>query len=341
MNEELRSSAEELETSKEELQSINEELRTVNQELKVKVEETSLVNNNLQNLINSVEIGTIFLDRSLRVVFFTPRARDLFNLISSDYGRPLSDITSRFQYGDLITDVETVLGNLLPLEREVRTGDNRVYMMRLLPYRTAEDRINGVVLTFIDLTARKRAEEELRSSEERLRLLIESAKDYAIFTIDPERRVNGWNTGAETMMGYSEQEIIGQPGDIIFVPEDRAENAPENEIKNALKHGVAENERWHLRKDGRRFYGSGTVRPLYDHHGNFLGFVKIMRDLTESKRAQDALRESEERFRAIVSQTSAGIFQADLEGKLTLVNRKSQISVVTQRRNSSKDLSGN
>ena len=322
MNEELRSSAEELETSKEELQSINEELRTVNQELKVNVEETTLVNNNLQNLINSVEIGTIFLDRSLRVAFFTPRSCDLFNLIPSDYGRPLSDITSRFEYGNLIKDIETVLDNLVPVEREVRTAEGRVYMMRALPYRTAEDRINGVVLTFIDLTARKKVEEELRASEERLRLLIESAKDFAIFTLDGERHVNGWNTGAQTMMGYSEQEIIGQLGDILFVPEDRVANAPEKEVKRALEHGVAENERWHLRKDGRRFYGSGTVRPLYDSRGNFLGFVKIMRDLTESKQAEDALRESEERFRAIVSQSTTGIFQADLEGKLTLVNKK-------------------
>ena len=322
MNEELRSSAEELETSKEELRSINEELRTVNQELKVKVEDTTLVNNNLQNLINSVDIGTIFLDRTLRVAFFTPRARDLFNLISTDHGRPLSDITSRFQYANLINDVETVLANLRPVEGEVRTADGSVYMMRILPYRTAEDRINGVVLTFIDLTASKGIKEELRGSEERLRLLIESAKDFAIFTIDPERRVNGWNTGAETMMGYSEQEILGQPGDIIFVPEDRARNAPESEVRKALEHGVAENERWHLRKDGRRFYGSGTVRPLYDSHNKFLGFVKIMRDLTESKQAEDALRKSEERFRAIVSQSTAGIFQADLNGNLTLVNKK-------------------
>src|SRR4029079_12593429 len=97
MNEELRSAAEELETSKEELQSINEELRTVNQELKVKVEETTLASNNLQNLINSTELGTIFLDRSFRVAFFTPAARGLFNLIPNDIGRPLSDITNKLE----------------------------------------------------------------------------------------------------------------------------------------------------------------------------------------------------------------------------------------------------
>jgi two-component system CheB/CheR fusion protein len=288
MNEELRSAAEELETSKEELQSINEELRTVNQELKIKVEETTLASNNFHNLINSVDIGTIFLDRSFRVAFFTPAARQLFNLIPADYGRELSDITSKLAYDNLLSDAEFVLERLQSVEREVRTTDARVFLMRVLPYRTAEDRINGVVVTFIDVTARKQTEEALRTSEERMRLLIESAKDFAIFTFDRARRVNTWNTGAEAMMGYTEAEIIGQQGDILFTPEDRAKDAPSFEIQKAADEGFAENERWHLRKDGSRFYGSGTVRPLRDGSERLLGFVKIMRDLTEAKRAEQA-----------------------------------------------------
>lgn len=155
MNEELRLAAEELETSKEELQSINEELRTVNQELKVKIDETSLSNNNLQNLINSSSIGTIFLDRSFRIALFTPAAREIFNLIPADYGRPLSDITHRLEYQYLLQDAETVLDKLQTVEQEVQTNSGRVYIMRVLPYRTAEDRINGVVITFIDITQRK------------------------------------------------------------------------------------------------------------------------------------------------------------------------------------------
>src|SRR5215204_1403859 len=119
MNEELRSAAEELETSKEELQSINEELRTVNQELKIKVEETTIASNNLQNLINSTDIGTIFLDRGLRVQLFTPAARELFNLIPADFGRPLSDITDRLVGVDLSHDAEAVLDSLQTIQREV------------------------------------------------------------------------------------------------------------------------------------------------------------------------------------------------------------------------------
>jgi PAS domain S-box-containing protein len=168
MNEELRSTAEELETSKEELESINEELRTVNQELKVKVEETTLAGNNLQNLINSSDVGTIFLDRSLRVAFFTPAIMRIFNLIPADYGRPLSDITNKLGYHELAQDAEVVLDKLTALEREVSTGEGKLFLMRISPYRTSEDHINGVVITFVDITTRKETEEQLRQNMEEL-----------------------------------------------------------------------------------------------------------------------------------------------------------------------------
>lgn len=169
MNEELRSSAEELETSKEELQSINEELRTVNQELKVKIEEATLSANNLQNLIDSADVGTLFLDRSFRVSLFTPTARNIFNLIPSDYGRPLSDITNKLNDDHLLHDAEVVMRKLKVIEREVTTKEGLTYSMRLLPYRTTDDQINGVVITFFDITTRKKAAEKLRISEERMR----------------------------------------------------------------------------------------------------------------------------------------------------------------------------
>src|SRR5262249_55376841 len=123
MNEELRSAAEELETSKEELQSVNEELTTVNQELKVKIEELGLTNNDFQNFINATDIGTIFLDRTLRVKFSTPRAREVFNLLDSDIGRPLSDITNRLLYDGIHKEVRDVLDRLATTEREVGTED--------------------------------------------------------------------------------------------------------------------------------------------------------------------------------------------------------------------------
>ncbi|HKR58872.1 MAG TPA: chemotaxis protein CheB [Pyrinomonadaceae bacterium] len=173
MNEELRSAAEELETSKEELQSVNEELTTVNQELKIKIEELSQANNNFQNLMNSTDIGTIFLDRALQVRQFTPAARDTFNLISTDIGRPLMDITSKLKTDNLLPKLELVLSNLQPLEREVKSPDDQTYIMRISPYRTLDDRIDGLVITLVEVTARARAEALVKKAGEELETKIE------------------------------------------------------------------------------------------------------------------------------------------------------------------------
>jgi two-component system CheB/CheR fusion protein len=168
-NEELRSAAEELETGKEELQSVNEELTTVNQELKIKIEELGQANNDFQNLMAATEIGTLFLDRAMRVKLFTPSARDIFNLIPADIGRPVTDITNNLGERDLAADIERVMETLQTVEREVRVQTGRWFLMRLLPYRTSEDMISGIVITFLDITAHKRAEARLRRSEERMR----------------------------------------------------------------------------------------------------------------------------------------------------------------------------
>jgi two-component system CheB/CheR fusion protein len=168
MNEELRSTSEELETSKEELQSVNEELITVNQELKNKVDEISRVNSDLQNLMAASDIGTIFLDRELRVTRYTPHVEGLFNLIPTDINRPLAHVTHDLLYDRLLADAARVLERLVSLEREVAHRDGRWFLMRLLPYRTIEDRIDGVIITFVDMTARKQAEETLRQAHDEL-----------------------------------------------------------------------------------------------------------------------------------------------------------------------------
>jgi two-component system CheB/CheR fusion protein len=182
INEELRSATEELETSKEELQSVNEELTTVNQELKLKVDEVSHANGDLQNLMSSTEIAVLFLDRALHIKRFTPRAQDLFNVILGDVGRPLAHVTHRLGAVDLTQLAHAVLQTLHTIEREVRSTDGRRYLARLLPYRSLEDRIDGVVLTFVEVTdlrdavdARHRSEAALVVSEQRLRFALRSA----------------------------------------------------------------------------------------------------------------------------------------------------------------------
>jgi two-component system, chemotaxis family, CheB/CheR fusion protein len=173
MNEELRSATEELETSREELQSINEELTTVNQELKSKVDELGTSNSDLHNLMGATAIATLFVDRHLRIMRYTPPAVALFNVISSDVGRPLADLQHRLDYPDLLPDLKRVLETLVPIEQEVRNPEGKLFLARLLPYRTTDDHIAGVVLTFVDVTERQLAQEELKRAqlhlEERVR----------------------------------------------------------------------------------------------------------------------------------------------------------------------------
>jgi PAS domain S-box-containing protein len=144
----------------------------------------------------------------------------------------------------------------------------------------------GFVKILHDRTDARKLEQAWRSGEERLRLILESAVDYAIFTVDRDGLVTSWNTGAERLLGYREEEIVNRDSRIIFTPEDRAEKAPEREIAKALEQGRAENERWHVRKDGSRYWGSGLMMPLMagDHPS---GLLKIMRDETERRRSDE------------------------------------------------------
>jgi two-component system, chemotaxis family, CheB/CheR fusion protein len=543
MNEELRSATEELETSKEEQQSVNEELTAVNQELKETIDDLSRANSDMQNLLSSSSIATIFLDRSLSIKRYTTPVEELFNIVPTDINRPLEHFTHRLNYPNLVHDAEEVLRTLQPSDHEISSRDGRFYIARFSPYRTMDDHIDGVILNFIEITARKRTEEALRDSEERfrlmvdsvpesiwitdaegrveflnkhwydycgvtegqataaeiaaeflhpddaprvlqafaealragssfeveqrnrsatgeyrwflnraqpyrdsktgeitkwvgvgidihdrklaeqvlrfqghlldtveqsviatdlegkitywnqfaeklygwtaeeavgrsimdltplttdleqaeeimsllrqgktwagefkvrrrddstflaevfntpitddkgsligmvgvstnvtrrkkmedalreseerLRLLVESIDDYAILTLTPDGRIDSWNPGAEQIFGYSEEEILGQSCEILFTPEDRELKEPEKEIKTAIETGRAADERWHLRKDKSRFYASGVLNVLGDNPEN--GFVKILRDLTERKQFEETLRVADRR----------------------------------------------
>ena len=172
-NEELRSTMEELETSREELQSANEELQTANQENRHRVEELAQLSSDLQNLLTTTDIATLFLDRSFRILRFTPQVSTLFNVRSSDRGRPISDFTHHLGYADLLDDARSVLESLVPVEREVTDSHGKWYLTRVRPYRSTEDRIEGIVITFVDITGRKLAEESLRRVKETLEERVE------------------------------------------------------------------------------------------------------------------------------------------------------------------------
>jgi two-component system CheB/CheR fusion protein len=309
MNEELRSASEELETGKEELQSLNEELSTVNTELKDKVEEVSRANSDLQNLMASTRIATLFVDRAMRVKRYTPSLQEIFNIIPSDIGRPLAHITHNLAPINLVADAEQVLEKLQPVEREVATQDGRWYILRLLPYRTGDHKITGVVITFTDIQERKNAEEVLRLKEERLRLLVDSSLDYAIMTMDAQGKFVSWNPAAENIFGYSWAEMAGQPFDAIFTPEDRAAGSPQRELSIAERQGKSMDERWHMRKDGARVYLSGVTVPIKDVSGK--GFAKIARDLTTEHNVKTELARTREELEVRVRERTQQLAAAN------------------------------
>lgn len=193
-NEELRSTMEELETSKEELQSMNEELTTLNQENRHRVEDLKQLSGDLQNLLSATDIATIFLDRQLRIVRFTPKVGELFNVRNSDKGRPLSDLTHRLGESALHEDAARVLERLTPAKRELRSEDGRWYLSRILPYRTPDDHIQGVVLTLIDISERKKFEEQVQEARDFAEAIVESLPQPLV-VLRPDLTVKTANAG--------------------------------------------------------------------------------------------------------------------------------------------------
>jgi two-component system, cell cycle sensor histidine kinase and response regulator CckA len=149
-------------------------------------------------------------------------------------------------------------------------------------------------------------------SDDRFRTLVEQIRDYAVFMVDPEGRATTWNEGVRRLLGYEEHEFLGQPGQALFTPEDRARGEPERELRTAAEEGHASDDRWLIRKDGTRFWATGITARLNDRTGNLLGFSKVFRDLTQEKQAQDLLRESEERLRVALQAARMGIWRLHL-----------------------------
>jgi two-component system CheB/CheR fusion protein len=176
-NEELQSTNEELETSKEELQSVNEEIVTVNAELHAKIEQLTGIQNDMKNLLENVDVGTIFLDEHLAIKRFTHHATKVFRLAPSDTGRPLADIRSKIPDVDLIPDAQAVLDSLIPREKQVHTSGNEWYFVRIMPYRTIDNVIDGVVMTFADITKLKMTEDGFRRARDYTQSIVDSVRD--------------------------------------------------------------------------------------------------------------------------------------------------------------------
>jgi two-component system CheB/CheR fusion protein len=308
MNEELQSANEELETSKEELQSLNEELTTVNNQLQEKLDQLETTNNDMVNLLASADIATLFLGADHTIKRFTPAATRLFRLIATDVGRPIGDISWRFADAELAGHMEVVLRTLAAREKEVCTDDGNWYLRRVTPYRTLDNRIEGVVVAFTDITPLKRAEEvlrglniglEQRATERGVQLAAE--RDFVaavletvgalIVVFDVEGRVVRCNKTCEQVSGHSAEDLRSQDTwDLLLLPEEKDEVMRVFSELRAGKFPNRHENHWR-RRDGscRLIVWSNTC--LLDAGGRVEYIVATGIDVTDERYAEDEVRE--------------------------------------------------
>ena len=274
-----------------------------------------------QTTFNAIRDGVCLLDRCGRVLRSNSAMTELLK-------KPWSEINGCF-YQDLMQDMHSPV-DVSPFTRiqETRRRENvelqvgeQWFSVTTDPVFDEREVFTGAVYIVADITARRRAESALRASEERFRMLLENVLDYAIFILDVDARVVRWSAGAESILGYQEAEILGKPNSIIFTPEDIERGKDKQEIKTAVTEGQAEDERWHVRKDGSRFWASGILTPLRDETGQLRGFAKILRDFTERKQAEDErtqilAREQEARAAAEAANRMKDEFLATLSHEL-------------------------
>ena len=323
VNEELQSTNEELETSKEELQSVNEELQTVNCELQTKVVDLSRANNDMNNLLAGTGIATIFLDHQLRILRFTPTAAQIINLIHSDVGRPVSHIVSNLKgYDSLIPDVQAVLKTLATKEAEVQTAEGKWYMLRIQPYRTIDNVIEGAVMTFSDITEMKRTEALRRESEERFKKLFVEAP-LGIALIDSHTgRIYEVNPMFARIAGRTVEEMERIDWMSITHPDDVQADLDNMALLNAGKISGFQMEKRYLHRDGTVVWIHMTIAKEKGEEKAPSRHFCMIEDITERKRSEEALAKANEvlRLAVVVRDAHDAITVQDLEGRIIAWN---------------------
>lgn len=319
VNEELQSGTEELEASREELQSLNEELTTLNVQLEDKLAELESTNNDLDNLISSTRIAVVFLDTEFRVRNFTPEAIDLFSLIRTDIGRPISDLAHKFTDGSFLNDAREVLKSLTAVEREVEAEEGNIFIRRLLPYRTHDNRIEGVVATFQDITQLKETQEMLHLQRTQLSLVAD-AMPVLLAYIDKDHRYRFANASYEKWFGIPIDEVIGKL--VWEVVGERAYEVARENIETVLS---GEKVAW----DGELPYRYGPSRfvhveyiPHFDMQGTVVGYYALIQDISKRNEAEKRLHDSEARFRDLADNIAQLAWTCDTLADVTWYNRR-------------------
>lgn len=282
-NEQLIASNEELQSTNEELHSVNEELYTVNAEHQRKIDELTELTADMDNLLASTNVHTIFLDRHLRIRRFTPGIAETFNLIPQDVGRRIDTFTHSILDHDLAFEICQVVESELPLEKEVQDRSGRCYLMRILPYVSA-DTVDGAVLALIDVTTLKQAERRLAEISE----IVEHSDD-AILRVDNDGIITTWNAGATKLFGHALSDVVGKSV-AVLVPDTLREEANLG-LQHAISGGSVDRlETKRQCKDGSIIDVSLTLSPIRNEIGDVVGAAEILRDITAQKQAEQEVR---------------------------------------------------
>jgi diguanylate cyclase (GGDEF)-like protein/PAS domain S-box-containing protein len=280
-----------------------------------------------RSLLEATPDGIVVVNDEDKIVLVNTRAEEMFGYSRNEMleqaakmllpGKPPESLVKQ-QHDFFLNPRAIAVGAAVELDLMRRDGMQFRAEMNLRPLETKE---GVVVLSAIrDITGRKQIEDELRRSDEKLRLLLSGVKDYAILMLDPEGRVTTWNEGAERIKGYKAEEIIGQHFSKFYTPEAIADGHPAKELKAAVEHGRYEEEGWRVRKDGTRFFANVVITPIRDPQGQLRGFGKVTRDITERNEAQEALFDEKERAQVTLNSIGDAVICTDISGRITFLN---------------------
>jgi len=313
INEELQSSSEELETSKEELQSLNEELTTLNNQLQEKVEELTRAHDDMENLLESTEIATVFLDRNLSIRQTTPSADNMLNTRPADEGRPLAHFATPFRDINLLDEAEKVLSQQETSEYEIQTHPGRWFNLRIMPYRTGKGEIDGVVLTMVDVHRLKKTQHELEDREQRLRLALEGGH-MATWEFDPATGRVQWDRRMCRLLDLDPDDPPKTAE--AFYKHIHSEDRPavQKEVEDALSDSGKYTAEFRVQnEEGDIRWLAGRGRVFYDENGRPSRMLGVNFDITESKEIGRALAENEQRLRLAIQAMHGMVYEWDLD----------------------------
>ncbi len=308
-NEELQSTNEELETAKEELQSSNEELTTLNEELENRNNELGRLYNDLNNLLSSTNLPIVMLGADLRIRRFTPAAEKLLNLTQLDVGRPIGHLRLNVNVDDLEKLTTEVIDTVTTCEREIQDEDGRWYSLRIRPYRTTDNKIDGAVLTLVDINDLQSALVQVKQQAQ----LLDMASD-AILACDLQHNILYWNHGAERLYGWTKEEALGKKAEELV-------HSVFPEPLESIREALFREERWtgeirQRRRDGSQAIVTSRWTLQRDEQGDPTGWLEISSDITERMLTEEALKVTRERYRLLYERALAGVFRTSLDGRI-------------------------